>query len=192
MIQNVLPHLQDIPESSHVLFAPSPFLWIINLSSSKIYSVTSSHRVCLDWSKAEVVLQFFHWLGLFSFFPNNNWQRHLSRLFVISHTNAQVSCLLDKTLLILSCQKLWISQKGKITSTGMHLLCLMEKVTAIIWCCNSLNFEKLQLRRSVIVVIDGFLYYACSHTIYIHKRQTFAPPSNINKSKDVQIVGSYF
>lgn len=83
--------------------------------------------------------------SLFFFFPINTRRRRLSRRLVISHTAAGVSCLLDKTLLILSCQKLWISQKGTITDTGMHLWCLMEKVTAIIWRCNSLNFEELQV-----------------------------------------------
>lgn len=94
-------------------------------------------------TNAEVVLQFLKR----PFFPIRNWQRHLNRLFVISHTDAGVSCLSGKTLLISSCQKLWISPKGKIASAGMHLLCLVEKVSAIIRCRASLSFEKLRVRR---------------------------------------------
>lgn len=106
----------------------------------------------------------FHWLAVSCFFyPINIWQRHLSRLFVISHTNDRVSCLLDKTWLILSCQKLWISQKGKITSAGMRLLCLMEKVTAIICCFMLSKLEKLQVRK---ISSCSSRLHVCTHCLY--------------------------
>lgn len=120
--------------------------WIEPLQDFQSSHISSSSLFWIGPRQAEAALQFFfHRLLVVFFLPINTWRRRLSRRLVISHTAAGVSCLLDKTLLILSCQKLWISQKGTITDTGMHLWCLMEKVTAIIWRCNSLNFEELQV-----------------------------------------------
>lgn len=77
--------------------------------------------------------------------------------------NAGVSGLLDKTLLIFSCQKLWISQKGKLEAQGCILCVLWKRLLLSCDAARQLICEELQVQRSVVAVMDDFLYCACSH-----------------------------
>lgn len=155
MVYFILDMIQDVHLHHHSLSASVPisadYTFALCQDSHPTPPLSSLSRSCVAVS---------HWCG--SFFPIRIWQRHLNRLFVISHTNAGVSCLSDKTLLIFGCQKLWISLKGKIASAGMHLPCLMEKVKHY----HMFPARHWTLRRcgpsNNILITDGFLQYACS------------------------------
>lgn len=51
----------------------------------------------------------FHWLGLFHI---NAWQRHLSRLFVISHKNARGQRFIGQNIINLQLSKIMDFSKG--------------------------------------------------------------------------------
>lgn len=171
--------IQDVHLHHHSLSASVPisadYTFALCQDSHPTRPLSSLSRSCVAIA---------HWCG--SFFPIRIWQRHLNRLFVISHTNAGVSCLSDKTLLIFGCQKLWISLKGKIVSAGMHLPCLMDKVKHY----HMFPARHWTLRRcgpsNNILITDGSLQYACS------KKKDFLPHRVILSSRAQKSVGTDF
>lgn len=92
---------------------------------------------------------------------------HLNRLFVIRHTSAGVSCLSDKTLLILGCQKLWIYLKGKITSVERCIFCVSWKRLNTVICFPARHWtSRLCALTHNILITDKISQYACSSCLF--------------------------
>lgn len=110
MIHTVLPGLQPPPQKPL-----SPSVSIISIFvhyKFELFQHLQPHLCSLSLFKlvqSRSCVAVFHWLGLFHI---NNWQRHLSRLFVISHKNARGQRFIGQNIINLQLSKIMDFSKG--------------------------------------------------------------------------------